>query len=240
MNDGKTSPDFKYFLIVLTRNGWNVFATKSHSREFKALELFKIGERESFYKVVAKISALKQWKVRKVEMNLFVLVLSNVEDLISKSWIMRNLIMYVCTCIHTIELFKWNNKIILNKEQVEFRFRELSALIVWICIPMCIHIFSFILLKCTIRNTGTSAFTDGLLILQLDWWQSSVQRCRVHDKNFICDGGWVVVLKFFQRGHLLSSDMNFELRAVSSCTKYSAKSQKNDETAVIVYHHRRL
>lgn len=146
----------------------------------------------------------------------FVLVLSNVEDLIDKSWIMRNLIMYVCTYIHTIELFKWNNKIILNKEQVEFRFRELSALIVWICIPMCIHIFSFILLKCTIRNTGTSAFTDGLLILQLDWWQSSVQRCRVHDKNFICDGGWVVVLKFFQRGHLLSSDMNFELHFVLS------------------------
>lgn len=108
----------------------------------------------------------------------FVLILSNVEDLIGKSWIMRNLIMYVCTYIHTIELFKWNSKIILNKEQVEFRFRELSALIVWICIPMCIHIFSFILLKCTIRNTGTSAFTDGLLILQLDWWQSPVQRCR--------------------------------------------------------------
>lgn len=49
MNDGKTLPDLKYFPIVLTRNGWNVFATKSHSREFEALELFEIGrcEREA-------------------------------------------------------------------------------------------------------------------------------------------------------------------------------------------------
>jgi len=42
----ETFLDLKYFLIVLTRNGWNVFATKSHSREFEALELFKIGRCE--------------------------------------------------------------------------------------------------------------------------------------------------------------------------------------------------
>ena len=45
MNDGKTLLDLKYFSIVLTRNGWNVF-TKSHSREFEGLELSKIGRCE--------------------------------------------------------------------------------------------------------------------------------------------------------------------------------------------------
>jgi len=54
MNDRKTLLDLKYFPIVLTRNGWNVFATKFHSREFEALELSKIGrcEREAAQKLL--------------------------------------------------------------------------------------------------------------------------------------------------------------------------------------------
>ncbi|KAL0109199.1 hypothetical protein PUN28_014351 [Cardiocondyla obscurior] len=37
MNDGKTLFDLKHFPIVRTRNGWNVFATRSHSPGFEAL-----------------------------------------------------------------------------------------------------------------------------------------------------------------------------------------------------------
>lgn len=73
MNDGKTLLDLKYFPIVLTRNGWNVFAIKSHraenSRHWNFPRLVDAREklRENFYKAVAKILALKQWKIHQNE-----------------------------------------------------------------------------------------------------------------------------------------------------------------------------
>lgn len=176
MNDGKTLLALKYFPIVLTRNGWNVFATKSHSWEFEALELSKIGryEREKEREgscarellqlrlcknSLAKILSLKQWKIQ-IRRN----------EYIRPFLFHRMLRMSIANhakpdrkcIIELLKLFKWNNKNVSNKEQVEltsswFLWTFSFNCLIMYYISTCIYIFSF-LLEHTITNAGTCYF----------------------------------------------------------------------------------
>lgn len=142
MNDGKTLLDLKYFPIVLTRNGWNVFA-KSHSREFEGLELSKIGRceklRKSFYKAAAKIFALKQWKIR-IHRNEFILFLFHQILNIYNRRIVDHAKSDHGKLSYLSYLHKRNNKIVSNKE-VEFNF-SFTHLIMYSFDLWCIFRFS--------------------------------------------------------------------------------------------------